>query len=176
MAAPARAEDTIKIGVILPISGGAAYVGQDIGDGVRLAVDQINAVGGIKGRKLEILLRDEMLRPDASVAAAKELITKDGVKFIIGPGTSATSLAVSELAKTEHIVNISPSAKTEAITGSKLHEYIFQLAPTTDVDGVRSVGVLNKIGAKSVCFTGLDRGDPVPVIDSPVPSWPELAA
>ena len=156
LAAPARAEDTIKIGVILPISGGAAYVGQGIGDGVRLAVDQINAVGGIKGRKLEILLRDEMLRPDASVAAAKELITKDGVKFIIGPATSATSLAVSELAKTEHIVNISPSAKTEAITGSKLHEYIFQLAPTTDVDGVRSVGVLNKIGAKSVCFTGFD--------------------
>jgi branched-chain amino acid transport system substrate-binding protein len=45
VAAPARAEDTIMIGVILPISGGAAYVGQDIGDGVRLAVDQINAVG-----------------------------------------------------------------------------------------------------------------------------------
>jgi branched-chain amino acid transport system substrate-binding protein len=93
VAAAARAEDTIKIGVILPISGGAAYVGQGIGDGVRLAVEQINAAGGIKGRKLEILLRDEMLRPDASVAAAKELITKDGVKFIIGPATSATSLA-----------------------------------------------------------------------------------
>jgi branched-chain amino acid transport system substrate-binding protein len=45
VAAPARAEDTIMIGVILPVSGGAAYVGQDIGDGVRLAVDQIDAVG-----------------------------------------------------------------------------------------------------------------------------------
>jgi ABC-type branched-subunit amino acid transport system substrate-binding protein len=44
VAAPARAEDTIMIGVILPISGGAAYVGQGIGDGVRLAVDQISAV------------------------------------------------------------------------------------------------------------------------------------
>ena len=69
---------------------------------------------GSRAENSEDLLRDEMLRPDASVAAAKELITKDGVNFIIGPATSATSLAVSELAKTEHIVNISPSAKTEA--------------------------------------------------------------
>lgn len=152
----AHAEDPIKIGVILPISGGAAYVGQGIGDGVRLAVQEINDAGGVKGRKLEILLRDEQLKPDVSLAAAKELISKEGVKLFIGPATSATGLAVSELAKEEKVVNISPSAKTEAITGAKLHDYIFQLAPTTDVDGPRAVEVLKGMGAKNLCFTGFD--------------------
>ncbi|RJF86311.1 ABC transporter substrate-binding protein [Oleomonas cavernae] len=152
----ARAEDTIKVGVILPISGGAAYVGQGIGDGVRLAVKEINEAGGIDGRKLEILLRDEQMRPDAAVAAARELITREGVKLFIGPATSATGLAVSELAREEKVVNISPSAKTEAITGAKLHHYIFQLAPTTDIDGVRAIDVLKGMGTKSICFTGYD--------------------
>lgn len=152
----ALAGETVKIGVILPISGGASYVGQGIGDGARLAVKEINAAGGVNGQMLEILLRDEQMRPDASVAAAKELITKEGVKLFVGPATSATGLAVSELARGEKVVNISPSAKTEAITGAKLHHYIFQLAPTTDVDGIRTVEVLKKIGAKSICFTGFD--------------------
>ena len=152
----ASAQEPIKVGVILPISGGAAYVGQGIGDGVRLAVKEINDAGGIKGRKLEILLRDEQLKPDVALAAAKELISKEGVKLFIGPATSATGLAVSELAKEEKVVNISPSAKTEAITGAKLHDYIFQLAPTTDIDGVRAVEVLKQMGAKSLCFTGFD--------------------
>lgn len=156
LAGAATAQEPIKLGVILPISGGAAYVGQGIGDGVRLAVKEINDAGGVKGRKLEILLRDEQLKPDVSLAAAKELISKDGVKLFIGPATSATGLAVSELAKEEKVVNISPSAKTEAITGEKLHDYIFQLAPTTDIDGVRSVEILKKMGAKSICFTGFD--------------------
>ncbi|SEI13230.1 ABC transporter substrate-binding protein [Paracoccus alkenifer] len=158
MATVAMAEDgPIKVGVILPMSGGSAYVGEGIFTGVELAVKQVNEAGGVLGRPLEILLRDEQLRPDVSTAAMRELITLEGVQHFIGPATSATSLANSQIAREEKVVNISPSAKTEALTaGENLHDYIFQLAPTTDVDGVRTVEVLKGIGTESICFTGFD--------------------
>ena len=53
------------------------------GDGIKLAVQEINAAGGINGSMLEIVVRDEQLKPDVATAAAKELITKEGVKAII---------------------------------------------------------------------------------------------
>ncbi|WP_018000652.1 ABC transporter substrate-binding protein [Paracoccus sp. N5] len=154
----AVAEDgPIKIGVILPMSGGGAYVGEGINAGVEMAVKEVNDAGGVLGRPFQILLRDEQLRPDVSTAAMRELITLEGVQHFIGPATSATSLANSQIAREEKVVNISPSAKTEALTaGDNLHDFIFQLAPTTDVDGARTVEVLKGMDAKSVCFTGFD--------------------
>ncbi|WP_449042997.1 ABC transporter substrate-binding protein [Paracoccus sp. (in: a-proteobacteria)] len=158
LATAAMAQDgPIKVGVILPMSGGGAYVGEGIHAGVDLAVKQVNEAGGVLGRPLQVLLRDEQLRPDVSTAAMRELITLEGVQHFIGPATSATSLANSQIAREEKVVNISPSAKTEALTaGDNLHDYIFQLAPTTDVDGVRTVEVLRGMGTESICFTGFD--------------------
>lgn len=158
LATAAMAQDgPIKVGVILPMSGGSAYVGEGIYAGVDLAVKQVNEAGGVLGRPLQIMLRDEQLRPDVSTAAMRELITLEGVQHFIGPATSATSLANSQIAREEKVVNISPSAKTEALTaGENLHDYIFQLAPTTDVDGVRTVEVLRGMGTESICFTGFD--------------------
>lgn len=158
LATAAMAQDgPIKVGVILPMSGGGAYVGEGIYAGVDLAVKQVNEAGGVLGRPLQVLLRDEQLRPDVSTAAMRELITLEGVQHFIGPATSATSLANSQIAREEKVVNISPSAKTEALTaGDNLHDYIFQLAPTTDVDGVRTVEVLRGMGTESICFTGFD--------------------
>jgi branched-chain amino acid transport system substrate-binding protein len=155
-ATAAFAQATIKLGVLLPVSGGAASVGLGIQDGIKLAVEEINAAGGVSGKKLEYLVRDTQLKPDLASAAAKELLTKEGVRIFIGPATSGESLAVSEFAKNEKVVNIAPSATTESLTSTNLHDYIFQLPTTTDLDGVRNAQLLNEIGAKSVCFAGYD--------------------
>ena len=155
----AHGQTTIKLGVLLPVSGGAASVGLGIQDGIKLAVEEINAAGGVGGKRLEILVRDTQLKPDIASASAKELLTKEGVKIFVGPATSGESLAVSEFAKIEKVVNISPSAKTESLTTVNLHDYIFQLAPPTDVDGVRTAKLLKEIGAKNVCFSGYDYAD-----------------
>jgi len=152
----AHAQSTIKLGVLLPTSGGGASVGLGILDGVKLAVEEINASGGVMGKKLELVSRDTQMKPDIASAVAKELLTKEGVKIFIGPATSAESLAVSEFAKNEKVVDINPSAKAEALTGSNWHDYIFQLPPTTEVDGKRTAALLKEIGAKNVCFTGFD--------------------
>lgn len=150
------AADTIKIGVIFPVSGAFASVGLGTLDGVKMAVEEINAAGGINGLQLTVIERDSQLKPDVASAAARELISKEGVKLFIGPSTSGTSLAVSEIAKLEKVVQIIPSAKTEALTAEKLHKYVFQLSATTDVDGKRYASTLEKIGAKKVCLTGYD--------------------
>ncbi len=152
----AQAQPPIKLGVLLSTSGVGASTGLGILEGVKLAVEEINAAGGIKGRKVEMLLRDTQIKPDVATAAAKELLTKEGVKIFIGPATSGEALAVSELAKNEKVVNIAPSAKTEALTSTNLHDYIFQLPATTDVDGARVAKLLKEIGSKSVCFAGFD--------------------
>lgn len=153
----ATAQDAIRVGVLLPVSGGAASVGEGINTGINLAVEQINAAGGVLGRPLEVLLRDTQLSPDVASSAARELITREEVVALIGPATSGASLAVSALAREEGVVNISPSAKADAITAPEnLHDYIFQLAPTTDVDGVRMVDILREAGAESICFVGFD--------------------
>ncbi|HSV83126.1 MAG TPA: ABC transporter substrate-binding protein [Ramlibacter sp.] len=150
------AQPPIKLGVLLATSGVGASTGLGILEGVKLAVEEINAAGGIKGRKVEFLLRDTQIKPDVAVAVAKELLAKEGVKIFIGPATSGESLAVSELAKNEKVVNIAPTAKAESLTGPNLHDYIFQLPATTDVDGVRLVRLMKEIGTRSVCFVGFD--------------------
>lgn len=150
------AQPPIKLGLLVATSGVAAALGTGMLEGVQLAVNEINAAGGIKGRKLEVVVRDTQVKPDIAVAAAKELLAKEGVRILIGPTTSGESLAVSELAKNEKVVNIAPTAKAESITGANQHDYIFQLAATTDVEGVRFARLMKDVGSKSVCFVGFD--------------------
>ena len=152
----ASAAETIKLGVIMPVSGGAAFVGNAVVDGIKLAVDEINAAGGIGGKKLEYVVRDSQAKPDVSVAAAKELITSEKVDVLVGPATSGAALAVSEVAKAEKIVNLSPTANASSLTDEKLHKYIFQFASTSDADAPRMIAVLQKLGAKKLCFAGYD--------------------
>ncbi|MBV1897114.1 MAG: ABC transporter substrate-binding protein [Rhodobacteraceae bacterium] len=152
----AYAEETIKVGILMPISGGGASYGVPAVDGVKMAVDEINNAGGVDGMKIEYFVRDSQLKPDVAVAAARELITKEGVDVLVGAVSSGATLAISELAKQEQIPLLAPVAKAAALTSTKLHPYIFQLAATTDSEGRQMADVLKTIGAEKVCVSGFD--------------------
>lgn len=156
VAVGAHAEETIKIGLLAPVSGGAAMVGEGIKQGVDLAVKQINDAGGIDGKKVEVLLRDSQIKPDVAAAGARELITKEGVGLIVGPISSGEFAAVSEIAKQEKVVVMAPLATSESITTTNFHDYVFQYPSTTDVNGQRFAEIMKKIGTTSVCFVGYD--------------------
>ena len=157
LAAPAHAQPKpIKIGFLNLLSGAAAELGAGMAPGVKLAVDEINAAGGINGRKIEIVTRDEQLKPDVAVALARELISAEKVDVLMGPLGSNTALAVSEVAKEARILNFSPSASADDITGAKGHRYIFQLSSTSESDAKRFAPIFKRVGAKKVCFTGYD--------------------
>jgi ABC-type branched-subunit amino acid transport system substrate-binding protein len=156
-AQPALAQPKpIRIGFLNLLSGAAAELGAGMAPGVNLAVDEINAAGGVNGRKIEVIVRDEQLKPDVAVGMARELITAEKVDVLMGPLGSNTALAVSEVAKEAKILNFSPSASADDITGAKGHKYIFQLSSTSESDARRFAPLFTKVGAKKVCLTGFD--------------------
>ncbi|SLN27002.1 substrate-binding protein [Oceanibacterium hippocampi] len=96
VAAPfvARAAETIKLGVLLPFSGGLELFGQQGTQGIGMAVDEANAAGGVLGRQIEIVKADNRTDPKTSVERAAQLIQRDKVHAIIGPVTSAARDAI----------------------------------------------------------------------------------
>lgn len=141
----ARAEDTIKIGFPIPLSGPTAVYGQPILKGAELAVADINAKGGVLGRKLELLPRDSKANPAEAVRLARELIVKNGVEFLGGTLTSAEAPAVSTIAKENHVVFVTPSAKTSTLTDPQhIHPYIFRAASNTTIEGEAGAIIMAK--------------------------------
>src|SRR5262249_57033719 len=125
----AGAENTIKIGFPMPLPGPASVYGVPITKGAEMAVQEINAKGGVLGRKLELLERDSKANADEAVRLARELIVKNNVDFLMGTLTSAEAPAVSTIAKENKIVFIAPTSKTVQLTSPKnLHPYIFRIA------------------------------------------------
>jgi len=133
----AMAEDTIKIGFPIPLSGPTAVYGTPILKGAEMAVAEINAKGGVLGRKLELLTRDSKANADEAVRLSRELIIKDNVDFLAGTLTSAEAPAVSTVAKENKIVFLAPSSKSTILTDAQhIHPYIFRVASNTDVEGL----------------------------------------
>jgi len=138
------AADTIKIGVVDAYTGGAAPMCLDNLNGFKMAVDAVNAKGGVLGKKIVYVVRDDKFKPDVSLAMAKELVMKEKVDILVGTISSAAALAVSDFAKKEKIPFICTGAKSEKITGEKGHRYVFQTDENTTMPGKAMAQVLAK--------------------------------
>lgn len=133
-----KSNDTIKIGGIAPLSGSVAVYGLECTDGVNLAVEEINAAGGILGKKVEYLVEDDEGDPAKSVNAYTKLTTQDGVTMLIGSLTSGCSIAITSTAQAQGVVQIAPAATAVALTDAG--NYIFRACYTDPFQG--------KIGGK----------------------------
>ncbi len=133
----AVAAEPIKIGFPIPLSGPTAVYGEPILKGAQMAVAEINAKGGVLGRKLELLPRDSKASADEAVRLARELIFKNNVDFLVGTLTSAEAPAVSTVAKENKIILVVPAAETMMLTDPQhIHPYIFRIATNTDIEGL----------------------------------------
>ena len=146
----------VKIGMLYPITGGGAIYGSPAMTGHRMAVDELNSQGGILGMDVLSVERDTKLNPATAAAAAKEMITKDGVNVIIGGLSSAVGLAISEIAKQEKIVYIATIPKTIQLTTTKKHEYVFRTASHTDFEGDAIAQIAKQLDAQKICDIQLD--------------------
>lgn len=90
----ARAAEPLKLGILLPYSGGLELFGQQGEQGVRMAVEECNAAGGVLGRQVEIVKADDKTDPKTAVERAGQLIRRDKVSAIVGPVTSANRDAI----------------------------------------------------------------------------------
>src|SRR6516165_4641753 len=133
----AGAAENIKVGFPIPLSGPTAVYGKPVLAGAEMAVQEINAQGGVLGRKVELLSRDSKANADEAVRLARELIIKDNVDFLAGTLTSAEAPAVSTVAKENKIVFIAPTSKSTILTdAAHIHPYIFRVSSNTDVEGL----------------------------------------
>ncbi|MBO4704539.1 MAG: ABC transporter substrate-binding protein, partial [Spirochaetaceae bacterium] len=114
----------IKIGGIAPLSGAVAVYGVECTNGVNLAVEEINAAGGINGKKIVYIAEDDEGDPAKSVNAYKKLTTQDGIRMIIGSLTSGCTIALTASAQAQGVIQIAPAATAEAVTDAG--NYIFR--------------------------------------------------
>lgn len=119
------AQDPIKIGEYASLTGKEASFGLSSDEGVRLAVDELNAAGGVLGRKLELVVEDNQSKPGESATVAKKLISRDRVIALIGEVASGRSLEVAPLAQGARIPMIAPAATNPAVT--QKGNYIFRV-------------------------------------------------
>ena len=130
----AKFQGSYKIGVMLPLTGDAAAVGLPEQRGVKIAIDEMNAKGGINGRKLEAIYEDSKCNPKDGNAAAQKLVNIDKVKVIIGGTCSGETLGASPITEANKVILISPSATSPDIT--KSGDFVFRLAPSDAYAGV----------------------------------------
>jgi branched-chain amino acid transport system substrate-binding protein len=123
--------ETIKIGAIDPLTGPFAAYGEPVRDGMLLAVEQINASGGIKGRQIVLDLQDDGGDPKTSVTAFTKLATVANVPIVIGPLSSGTSMAVAPLAERYKVVELATLAGTIDLTHAG--DYVFRIYPSSEI-------------------------------------------
>src|SRR5262245_20213823 len=92
--APALAQEPSKIGLVTALSGQSARAGEAITRGLTVAIDELNAKGGVKGRKFELVRRDDEATPAKGVTAARELLFKEKVAVLFGGLDTPVSLAI----------------------------------------------------------------------------------
>jgi branched-chain amino acid transport system substrate-binding protein len=131
----ARSEKPIKIGLIDAYSGGAAYTTKLALLGWQMVIDDFNAKGGLNGRKIEIITRDDKFKADEALAHARELVLKENVDFLAGTINSSAALAISEFAKSKKKIYMVHLSYGHRITGEMGHRYVFRSNPTTAAQG-----------------------------------------
>src|ERR1700742_664164 len=129
-ATSAAAQDTIKIGELNSYKSQPAFL-DPYKKGWEMAVEEINAAGGVLGKKLEVISRDDGSNPGDAVRAAEELVTREGVNIIAGTFLSNIGLAVTEFAGKNKVFFLAAEPLTDKITWQNGNKYTFRLRSST---------------------------------------------
>ena len=122
---PKAESDDIIIGEVGSLTGSEAAFGISTRNGIELALEDANAAGGVKGRKVKVIVYDDQSKPEEAASAATRLITQDKVKLILGEVASSNSLAMAPICQENKIPMISPSSTNPAVT--EKGDYIFRV-------------------------------------------------
>jgi branched-chain amino acid transport system substrate-binding protein len=123
-AALAPAADPIKLGEFASMTGKEATFGQFAHQGTLLAIEEVNAAGGVLGRKVELLLEDDQSKPGEAATVVKKLISRDKVVAVLGEITSGRTLEAAPICQNAHIPLLSPGATAPEVTTKG--DYVFR--------------------------------------------------
>ncbi|MBQ8556356.1 MAG: ABC transporter substrate-binding protein [Clostridia bacterium] len=136
LCATASAEDVIKIGVIGPLSGGAAVYGKAVEYGAQVACDEINALGGVQ---IKLLIEDDEHDPEKAINAYAAVMD-GGAQMILGTVTTSPCIAVADVACEERVFMLTPSASATAVTEGK--DNVYQVCFTDPGQGVAAADMV----------------------------------
>lgn len=137
-------KEQVKIGVIAPLAGDNAAYGQDVTAAVNLAVEEINAAGGVNGRMLEAVFENGGCNGKDATTAATKLIDVDKVQIIVGGYCSGETLAAAPLAEAAKVALVSPASSNPSIT--KAGDYVFRITPSDAGQGTAIAAEMIKRG------------------------------
>lgn len=142
---PALAQaQPIRIGDIMSYQAFAAHL-EPYRKGWRLAQEEINAAGGVHGRRIEVLSRDDEVRTDTALALAAALVARDKVHMLMGGFTTNVSVALAEFAGRERILYVAAAALTDAIAPNR---YTFRLRPSAGAQAAMLLPEALKLGKR----------------------------
>ncbi len=133
--------EAIKIGALMSLTGPLGPYGPPIVNGAKLAVDQINAAGGILGHPLKLIVMDTATNPDVGRDAARKLVELDQVPAIIGALSSGVTLAASSVTIPAGVVLMSPASTSPGLTALNDNDYVFRTVVSDAMQG----GVLARL-------------------------------
>lgn len=152
-AGAAAEPETIKIGLNYELSGAVATYGQASVQGVEMAVEEINAAGGVKGKKVELVKYDNKSEPAEATTLATKLMTQDKVLAVIGPATSGGFKATIPVALKNQVPVVSGSATADDVTvdAAGVKEFAFRTCFNDSFQGTAMANYASgKLGAKTV--------------------------
>jgi branched-chain amino acid transport system substrate-binding protein len=123
----------ILVGEYGSMTGGQATFGQSTHNGIMMAADEVNAAGGINGRKIKVLSEDDQSKPEEAPNAVTKLISKDNVLAVIGEVASSASLAAAPICQSNKVPMITPSSTNDSVT--RKGDYIFRICFTDSYQG-----------------------------------------
>jgi branched-chain amino acid transport system substrate-binding protein len=174
---PAIAQsDPIRIGYLPALTGPSSSTGIGINRGTELAVKEINAAGGIKGRQLELIVRDTQSDPTKAVNASTELTRRHKVQVMWGPLNSGEALAATPLIARDGIPQIHP-CWVDALTDPKKYPLAFRNAPTNQqIGGAANHYVVSILKANKVAVVSDTTGYGTASLDAYVPMLKSMGA
>jgi branched-chain amino acid transport system substrate-binding protein len=149
--ASADAGGEIVIGEYGSLTGGQATFGQSTHNGIMLAVDELNAGGGVNGRKIRVVTEDDQSKAEEAATAVTKLISQDNVIAVLGEVASSSSLAAAPICQSNKVPMITPSSTNERVTA--VGDYIFRMCFIDPYQGEAMANYLSKqAGMKSAAI------------------------
>lgn len=148
LSAPAAWAENIKIGALLAVTGPASFLGAPEARTLEMLVEQVNAKGGINGKKIDLLVKDTVGNPEKAISLAKQLLEEENVLAVIGPASSGETMAVKKIFEDAKTPLISCAA-AEVIV-NPLASWVFKTAQNDSLAVTKIFMEMNKLGIKKI--------------------------
>lgn len=156
--ATAAHAEGLKLGALMPMTGGLQAYGETSLNGIKLAVDQINAAGGVNGGQVELIVGDTQTTPQAGVSAAQKLVNVDKVSALVGALSSGVSIPVAQTVSSKQgVPQVSGASTAPDITNLDDGDFMFRTVPTDAVQGVGLAELTIAAGIKDVAVVYLNN-------------------